>query len=169
MARTTISIPDDLKAEMDTLGEQVNWSATAADAFRAEIQRVKIQKAKTEGKKMNAAIERLKQSKEQYVKDAGDRGRSDGTVWAMNKAEYGQLKGLAAAWPEIETTDTDDPMGPACVLVSIINPDDYNSTAVNAFWNDLGKERNDVDWNSSDYWDGFIEAAVEFFESAELD
>jgi len=34
MARTTISLPDDLKEEMDEYKE-ANWSSLAASAFRA--------------------------------------------------------------------------------------------------------------------------------------
>lgn len=37
MARTTISIPDDLKKRMDQLEERVNWSRVAALAFESVI------------------------------------------------------------------------------------------------------------------------------------
>ena len=37
MARTTISLPDELKARMDSISERVNWSEVAADAFKARL------------------------------------------------------------------------------------------------------------------------------------
>ena len=36
--RTTISIPDQLRAEMAPFDDVMNWSAIAADAFRVAIQ-----------------------------------------------------------------------------------------------------------------------------------
>ena len=38
-ARMNISIPDDLKARMDALGESVNWSKIAARAFQDKLDR----------------------------------------------------------------------------------------------------------------------------------
>lgn len=37
MARTTISIPDDLKKRMDRVKGPINWSAIAAEAFAKKV------------------------------------------------------------------------------------------------------------------------------------
>ena len=167
MARTTISIPDELKAEMDALGESINWSATAAEAFRAEIERSKVRRARTEGKQMSAALKRLATSKAEYEAEARDRGHADGTKWAMGKAEYGQLKNLAQHWPNTETTaptGINDAFGPAGVFQWMIQGDSASRTDIEAFWVDLWKEPTDPDRGSAEYWDGFVEGALEVFE-----
>jgi len=165
MARTTISLPDDLKREMDKLGGDANWSALAAETFLAEINRIKTRKAALEGKPMKAAIERLRKSKEDFTKLAHGRGQADGTEWAMESAEYGELKRLADGWQGVESTETNDAYGAPGVFQRMISEDrKADRSDVSAFWTDLGKEDDDPDAYSAEYWDGFIEGALEVFE-----
>lgn len=147
---------------MDKLGGDVNWSALAAEAFSAEIQRIKARKAALKGKPMNAAIERLRKSKQAFAEQAIERGRGDGTQWAMQTAEYGELKALAEAWPEFETTDTTDAHGAPGAFLAMIGQD-MDRAAINDFWTNLGKEHRDDDAYSTEYWDGFAEGALEVF------
>ena len=169
MARTTISLSDALKAEMDAVGGEVNWSALAADAFLAEINKLKARKAATEGKKMDAAIDRLRKSKKIFIDGARDRGHADGTTWAMEDAEYGELKRLADSWPNVETTETADAHGaPGVFLGMVLEPDERaDRMAINDFWVNLGKDSDDQDEYSSDYWDGFVEGALAVFEKVD--
>jgi hypothetical protein len=164
MARTTISIPDELKAEMDALGESINWSATAAEAFRAEVERGKVRRARTEGKQMNAALKRLKMSKAKHEAEAQDRGHKDGSKWAMESANYGELKNLAQHWPAIESTETNNALGPPGVFQRMLKGDGVSRIDVDGFWTNLWKARDDSDEYSSEYWDGFVEGALEVFE-----
>jgi hypothetical protein len=163
MARTTISLPDDLKREMDKLGGDANWSALAADTFLAEINRIKARKAALKGKPMEAAIDRLRQSKKAYLGAASERGKADGTAWAMDSAEYGQLKWIADAWPRIETCETADALGAPGVFLRMIS-EEGDRQSINAFWSDLGKVPFDEDAYSAPYWDGFVEGALDVFE-----
>jgi hypothetical protein len=169
MARTTISIPDDLKAEMDALGNEVNWSATAAEAFRAQIERIKVRRSRNEGKRMSAAIQRLKASKVDYEGEAHERGHEDGVRWAMERAEYAELKRLSEAWPQVDTTETIDALGaPGVFLRMILDEDDFGGRqSIEDFWTNLGKDSRDQDAYSFQYWDGFGEGALEVFEKVE--
>lgn len=166
MARTTISLPDELKAEMDKVAEQANWSEIAASAFLAEIQRIKIRNQRTEGKKMNAAIERLKKSKADYAKEASDRGHADGVRWAQHKAEYGELKRLSENWEQSETTETEDALGAPGVFGRMISNDEFGRLSINDFWTNNGSDESG-DQYSFEYWDGFVEGALEVFDQVE--
>jgi hypothetical protein len=166
MARTTISLPDDLKEEMDKLGGDTNWSSLAASAFVAELNRIKARKAALKGKPMNAAIQRLKESRERYLQDAESRGKVDGTRWAMESAEWGELKRLAEAWPRVESCETNDALGAPGVFLRMIHAM-VDRAAIQNFWADFGKEHDDSDAYSSEYWDGFVVGALEVFEAAE--
>ena len=60
--RTTISIPRDLKEEMDALGDQVNWSAVAAAAFRAKV--FEVQNRRRESMSKEDVIKRMRTADE---------------------------------------------------------------------------------------------------------
>jgi hypothetical protein len=169
MARTTISLPDELKREMDKIGGDANWSALAADTFLAEINRIKARKAALKGKPMEAAINRLRQSKVEFLGAAQERGKADGTRWAMETADYGELKRLADNWPQCETTETTDALGAPGVFLNLISEDDERCDRmdIDDFWVNLGKESRDEDAYSAQYWDGFVEGALEVFEKVD--
>jgi post-segregation antitoxin (ccd killing protein) len=165
MARTTISLPDDLKAEMDALGDSINWSATAAEAFRVAIECAKVRRQRTEGKKMKAAIARLRESRKAYLDEADDRGHADGTEWAIETAEYGELTSLAHWWAQTDSCETNDALGPGGTFLCMISNDDsVRGADIDNFWTELGKDRDDDDQNSAPYWDGFVRGALEVFE-----
>ncbi|MCE7902874.1 MAG: hypothetical protein DYH20_09540 [Gammaproteobacteria bacterium PRO9] len=167
MARTTISLPDELKGEMEELGGAVNWSGIAADAFRAEILKVKARASARRGNAMCEVRERLEESRQRYLKEAAERGHADGTKWAMVTAEYGELKRLDDAWPAVGSCDTSDAMGAPGVFLRIIKGDDCSQRSdIDDFWSALGKDDNDDDCYSAEYWDGFVEGALEVFEEA---
>jgi hypothetical protein len=149
---------------MDKLGGDVNWSALAADAFTAELQRIKARKAALKGKPMDATIDRLRQSKKTYLAAAVERGNADGVTWAMESAEYGELKAIADKWPDVQTCDTDDAFGPPAVFLSMFAVDPVDHESNNDFWDALGKERSDDDQYSAPYWEGFVAGALEVWE-----
>jgi hypothetical protein len=63
MAKVTIYVPDELKAAMDKVEvHNPNWSGLAQEAFRRECER--LAGLKKERGKMEAAVERLRQSKQ---------------------------------------------------------------------------------------------------------
>lgn len=164
MARTTISIPDEIKQQMDEVGDEANWSAIATSAFLAEINKLKARKAALKGKPMNAAIERLRKSKESFLEEAKERGRSEGTSWAMHQAEYAELQRLATDWEQMESTETGDAFGAPGVFLRIIAADGHvDRQDIDDFWTNLDAEVPE-DQYSSDFWDGFIEGALEVFD-----
>lgn len=168
MARTTISLPDELKAQMDKSSALINWSEVAANAFRAELERISIRKQRTEGKKMSAAIERLKKSKLAYAAEGYDRGHAAGVLWAQDTAEYGELKRLSNEWESAETTETDDAYGsPGVFLRMISGEDQLTRTEVDDLLANVGLDKRDDDAYSPDYWDGFVEGALEVFDKVE--
>src|SRR5260370_8114024 len=69
--RTTITIPSDLKARMDAIGEEVNWSAVASRAFEARLAEII---SKRGAKKMEDVVTRLRASKNKAQDEAKTRG-----------------------------------------------------------------------------------------------
>jgi uncharacterized protein YukE len=111
MARTTISIPDALKARMDEL-DGWNWSGVAQAAFQKIVDR-ETAKAESlaealEGDEMNMVINRLRKSREEYEEWRLEQLSRDafnaGVDWAKNRADYLQLASLAEM---VEVTDMD--------------------------------------------------------------
>ena len=166
MARTTISVPDDLKSEMDKAGREANWSAIAADAFRAELQRITARKLALKGDKMKAAIERLRSSKEIYAAAAAERGKSAGTAWARDTAEYGELKALAENWERSGSCVATDALGAPGVFLKLIGAD-ADRRAVDDLWINLGMEPRDSDKYAAGWWNGFVEGALEVWGEVE--
>jgi hypothetical protein len=58
--RMTITIPPDVKAQMDQVHEQVNWSAVASEAFQRKVVEIRNRRTKTMSRK--ELIEKLRAS-----------------------------------------------------------------------------------------------------------
>src|SRR5262245_50206342 len=91
--RMNITIPNDLKKQMDKVGSDVNWSAAAAEAFRAKLLEVTSQRRV---ENMQDVIERLKASKERRMNEQYQVGLGAGKRWAESIAEAHELERLAA-------------------------------------------------------------------------
>ena len=87
--RTTISLPDDLKARMDAVTEQVNWSAEAAKCFEKVLGGIAARKSQ---KDYSDVIARLRASKMKSEDENYDAGHAAGIFWAENNASYPELK-----------------------------------------------------------------------------
>jgi hypothetical protein len=98
-ARTTISVPPDLKARMDTVDEPVNWSAIACQAFEEKLAEITKRKG---AKDMRAAIQRLKVSKRKLEAKGHQVGFKAGETWAMSRAEADELQRLAQFYEACE-------------------------------------------------------------------
>lgn len=90
MARVNISIPDELKANMD--GLNCNWSAIAQEAF---TQVVEIEQLKINNQSLEAGLVRLRGSKRMNTERESTEGFIHGQTWALEEARYDQLKELA--------------------------------------------------------------------------
>jgi Sec-independent protein translocase protein TatA len=80
-ARTTITIPNDLKRRMDKLPEQVNWSGLACQAFQAKLAEIEAKKERAmptnvltgnEKEKLLKRLRPAKQAKEEAEQQERD-------------------------------------------------------------------------------------------------
>ena len=91
MARISISMPDQLKVEMDAIGS-VNWSALAVEAF----QRVVRKSGKVDAMDAEQVVERLRASYEEVKSAEQEEGHAAGVEWASTTAEADELMWLEA-------------------------------------------------------------------------
>ena len=105
-ARTTITVPWELKKRMKQLGNRVNWSAVACDAFEEKLEELgPIQEITS----VSEALKRLKAiaSHEGGVPDqAANDGLAVGKQWALNFALPDQLKKMEAL--KVRVVEKDD-------------------------------------------------------------
>lgn len=177
--RTTITVPADLKQEMEKVADRENWSALAAECFRARVAAIKASQL-TRGD-MKKIVERLKAAKEQDEVDEYEDGKRAGRDWAADYATPAQLRRLAAADAEqyAWAGSPNAPWGWRHLVAFKINPKfdrDDRPTAkelVDDFWERaLGGDSDRVkegpgDMAVNDFLRGFIEGAIEIWEEVE--
>lgn len=168
MARTTISISDDLKKRMDRVKEPVNWSAIAKEAFELKLGEIaRNRKEKT----MENVIERLRASKIQRVNTVERLGREAGRTWATNVAEYDELERAA----EINTNEwfngvPNAPYGWCDYLAFTIldtSEDDRDGSVAADFWNRAVGDPRDPRLESEKWLEGFIDGATDVYRDVE--
>jgi hypothetical protein len=96
-ARTTITIPLELKARMEKLGGRVNWSAIASEAFESRFSELEQDEPMPELPDKNDALQRLKRLRDEP--EFQPRGKSSrpyvlGKRWAMADAHPNELQRL---------------------------------------------------------------------------
>jgi hypothetical protein len=89
--RTTITIPQGLKAQMDALEESVNWSAVACRAFKQKLAEVISQRGV---KDIDDVVARLRASKQTVQEGRHKEGFEDGQRWAKQSASADELERL---------------------------------------------------------------------------
>lgn len=99
MARMSISIPDQLKARMDEVGQNKNWSNIAQRAFELELDATE-----TKGNDMDAVIERLRASKMKIEEPTRVEWTEYGRSWAKTTAQYDELEQIG----ELDLDDIQD-------------------------------------------------------------
>src|SRR4051812_10128908 len=90
--RTTISIPQDLKEQMDATADQVNWSAVAAQAFKVKLAEIASRRARTMSDE--DIVKRMRAVKEAEDGEDREEGKAAGSEWATRWAKPRQLKRL---------------------------------------------------------------------------
>jgi hypothetical protein len=90
--RTNISIPRALRARMDAVGERVNWSAVAAEAFQVKLLELESRK---KVHTMDDVIARLKAAAQLEVNEACQAGLEAGREWAKQRATPKQVQLLS--------------------------------------------------------------------------
>jgi hypothetical protein len=100
-ARTTITVPPDLKARMEAVEESVNWSAIACQAFEQKLAQITKRRG---ARDMKEVVARLRASKERVGNELYRRGIEVGKAWAMNHAEADELARLSEFYRECESS-----------------------------------------------------------------
>jgi hypothetical protein len=144
--RISIYIPDEMKADVERLGESINWSSAAQAAFAHEIRRATLPKED----EMEAMIERLRASKAKYKESERTAGVEAGKKWAINLADYEELKLIA----NLDISDCGDEEGNAWAWV-----DEHlgNEHPDESFLIDPDHPRS---CPSDEYVEGFLEGAA---------
>jgi hypothetical protein len=91
--RTTISLPAELRRRMRACGENVNWSAVAARAFKVEVARQNSQKRNVD---IESVVARLRTTDNPSRSELFEAGRLQGEKWAQRQATAKQLRALHA-------------------------------------------------------------------------
>jgi uncharacterized protein YukE len=115
MAKINLSIPDELKAQMDALPSR-QWSGVAARAFSYEVKKQTLK-----GENMTEAIERLLASKEEVDNRDYDKGEAAGRNWAMKYASWEGIRAIATL--HRDQTSSHNLTGLLCVLEPILEAD----------------------------------------------
>ena len=162
--QTGISIPSELKKEMDRV--DLNWSAVAADAFRAKL--LEIQ-SRAKGETMDAVIARLKAAAELEDDEDHKEGLKCGQEWAKNEATPKQLRRLHKTLSHQDFAQIfhswirDGAIGVSLQEVIDTAPKDFQEKHSD-FWEVILGEN----WESieePDFARGFIDGAMEVWEA----
>ncbi|HEY5789574.1 MAG TPA: hypothetical protein VIX81_03055 [Gammaproteobacteria bacterium] len=174
MARTTISLPDDLKRRMEAVEERVNWSAVATEAFAAKLHELGRQRRDLQ---LEEVIERLRQTRDREAPSEYRQGYAAGREWAMRHASYaelGRLKRLYDWWeyePEYDLDWFIDNVGqdtrwsaPQYIAFEILAlPESERAAEVaEAFWHAALAGAAPPE-GRSDFLEGFVKGAVELY------
>jgi hypothetical protein len=170
--RVNVSVPKALKARMDRVADQANWSSVATAAFEAKVLELESQQ---EVESMEDVIARLKAADELDHSQSYQDGREAGRLWARNAAWPKHLRRLEAMQnhPEYDTewmlAEWVSPLNPGIAVclyrrVAGVGEDTYDAAAMRAFWAAVlgpgGAEKID----DPAFARGFVEEAVEVWE-----
>lgn len=167
--RMTISVPNELKGRMEAAGEDVSWSAVACAAFEAKLAEIIKQRG---AKTMEDVVTRLRASKRKAGGEQYEKGREAGEAWAKNDAEADMLERLTEyreacagdryTFEDYFGMDTQAPLDHAGWIAAAIlaPPGEQDTNEARAFADDIFGEH-----RTNDYIRGFVDAAVEVWES----
>lgn len=152
MAKLNIYIPDELKTRMDPI-DDVSWSEVVRPAILAKVSTYEQRTSKD----ITTAIERLRASKQKFLRAEQDGGAAAGRAWAEDRAEYEDL--VALAWRTLPWRQRHpDACEPGLdVLREAVNPDQVlNDDEVREYLFD-GNEPGE------EFARAFVKGAVDFF------
>jgi hypothetical protein len=156
--RTTISIPKELKDEMDAAGEQVNWSAVAARAFRSELARIAATRKRHMTKE--EVVKRLKAKQEQEMEA---KGKAHGREWAERFAGPSALLRLMR-WYNMRQFNENASFKRMEDLYSYLYPSGEDLQTFKA--ETCANEWPDV-CHDTDYTAGFVDGATDVWDEVE--
>jgi hypothetical protein len=151
MARMSISLPRELKARIDAIGNRVNWSRLAQQVWeRAAAEPM-------EGGTMNEMAQRLKASKAQCEERETALGHRCGKGWAEAVASYEDLKAVTKA---LETWNNNVPV--ADNITALLSEE--VTEAIAQYYSEQKGQRN-LGQPSPEFAYGFVDGAAEAFDA----
>lgn len=167
VVRTSISLPDALKAEMDAAGADVNWSAEAAKCFRLVLGQIAAYK---ERKEMSDVIARLRASKIGKADAKRAEARAAGQEWARSVAEYDELEVAASLrGADCCAGEPDAPYGHADLIafdILRLSKDDRDESQSDDFWASAKQDRAHICMDR-EFLEAFLDGAGEVFDLVE--
>lgn len=106
-ARTTITVPWELKKRMKKAGQSLNWSAIACEAFEGKLDEMGPIEDITSVEEAIKRIKNIEAEKDQNYEEAFQEGKEAGTHWALNFATPEQLGRIQKLKDDIEN-DTEE-------------------------------------------------------------
>lgn len=176
--RMNISVPAELKRDMDKADDSVNWSGVAAQAFREKLAELQSTKEATT---MDDVIARMKAAAELENNKAHKFGLEAGKKWAKSTAKPRELRRLErtvygnipyATWDDPSgfigsSSGTDDPAA-RMVCATIFDNDATYDDADEFFTATIGDYSESVMADTEDgLWclQGFVEGTLEVWDA----
>jgi hypothetical protein len=153
-----ISVPDDLKARIDKVREDVNWSSIACRAFEQKLGEIASRK---ERKTMVDVIQRLRASKQRYENEFFREGARIGAKWAKEQAEVRELRNLDRFYQSHRKESFN-----ADILAAAIRPESERGIgARDHFWRAVGADTAIVrEYENGDWLSGFAEGVLNVWD-----
>lgn len=153
IARTTISLPDDLVTRLEPLKDRIIVSEICRTALEAKVVTYeRVQDALSEEDTMERLVKRLQATRAEESEWSHNLGREHGLSWAMDEASYGDL----VQWSN-----------PELLRSNFTNEMPFPDTSDAMGWYESGQEiaRDESQFFDHDaYAKGFLEAAAEVWE-----
>ena len=90
--RKTVYVGESLGERMAAIGDTVNWSRVAAEAFEKKLAEIAMER---KGRTMEDVVQRLRASKLESESQEERRARAAGQEWAKHHAEWPELERVA--------------------------------------------------------------------------
>ena len=161
--RTTISVPLHLKLRMDSVVEEVNWSAVACRAFEEKMAEIISRRGAQE---LSDVVLRLRSTSRRHASGLEKRGFGDGQDWAKNYADALELRRLSELfsastlnWEEVLKPGNDVRGAGATFLFKLRRSIDGDIQEARAFWEAIAGEEYEMLMHSYEYVMGFLRGA----------
>ncbi len=153
MARTSISIPDDLKTAITPYKDRINFSAICSAALWKAVEAERLREEYSHG--LSEAVSRLRSQRLASDEASAKRGYHDGATWILRDGDYADIK-----WFTNELAPRVEEGGRACDVVSEERSDlEAQQTQL---MDALAEER-----DPHEYWAGFLQAVLDIWAQIE--
>ncbi|QJW93090.1 hypothetical protein [Frigoriglobus tundricola] len=154
--RMNISLPTDLKREMDAV-KDVNWSNVAAEAFRLKLLEIR---SSQKGATMQQVVNRMKAAAKLEESAEHRAGKQAGEKWARDTATPAQLRRLAEIRDELFVGVPDTFGWPGILYVTFHKGADVDRAEVNGYWSSVLGEKDAERIYEEQFASAFVEGAL---------